>query len=198
VASGFTVSGRGDLDSLFMARVNAKRADVGYKVAGVDISNRYEPIGNGTPIAATGYKSGGVDLASLFRNISEPLGPAAQLIVGNYELANGTSPAQLSYNSTGTVSCPAATAVTPAGARAYSWLTGGAANQCELMVTVTAGSFTSGTVGAWVNLGTTQLYTRGAAAAGRQSVSFNVQIRNASSGAILATANGCVLTCDRQ
>jgi hypothetical protein len=72
--SGYTVSGRGDLDALFALRVNAKRADVGYQVSGSDISNRYEPIGAGTPITATGYKTGGSDLASLFRSISQPIG----------------------------------------------------------------------------------------------------------------------------
>lgn len=82
MASGFTVSGRGDLDALFLARVNAKRADVGFQVAGVDISNRYEPIGAGTPIAATGFKSGGTDLASLFRNIGEPVATVLNLTAG--------------------------------------------------------------------------------------------------------------------
>lgn len=73
MATGYTVSGRGDLDALFLARVSAKRADVGLRVAGVDLSNRFEPIGAGTPIAATGFRSGGTDLASLFRSISQPL-----------------------------------------------------------------------------------------------------------------------------
>jgi hypothetical protein len=73
VASGLLKAGV-DLDTLLMARVNAKRADVGLKVGGVDISNRFETIGAGTPIAATGFKSAGTDLANLFRSISEPLG----------------------------------------------------------------------------------------------------------------------------
>jgi hypothetical protein len=73
MASGLKKAGV-DLDTLLMARVNAKRADVGLRVAGVDISNRYETIGGASPIAATGFKSAGVDLASLFRNISAPLG----------------------------------------------------------------------------------------------------------------------------
>jgi hypothetical protein len=62
-----------NLDTLFMARVNAKRADVGIRSAGVDVSNRWETIGTGTPIAATNIRSAGTDLASLFRNISQPL-----------------------------------------------------------------------------------------------------------------------------
>jgi hypothetical protein len=59
-----------DLDTLFAARTSAKRADVGFKVAGVDVSNRYETIGAASPIAATGFKAAGVDLASLFRGMS--------------------------------------------------------------------------------------------------------------------------------
>jgi len=65
--SGYIVSGRGDLDALFALRVSAQRADVGYKVANVDLSNRYEQIGASTPIVATGFKTGGTDLASLFK-----------------------------------------------------------------------------------------------------------------------------------
>lgn len=69
MASGYTVSGRGDLDALFAGRVSAKRGDVVYQVAGVDISNRYEPIGASTPIAATVFKYQGTDLANLFMGI---------------------------------------------------------------------------------------------------------------------------------
>lgn len=73
MASGYIVSGRGDLDSLFLARSSAKAGNVGYQVGGVDISNRYEPIGAGTPIAATGYKYANTDLANIFRGSGQPL-----------------------------------------------------------------------------------------------------------------------------
>ena len=79
-----------DFDSLFMARVNAKRADVGIKVAGVDISNRYEPIGSGSPITATNFKTVGTDVASLFRNIGEPLGSSYAMTAGNYDTGFGS------------------------------------------------------------------------------------------------------------
>jgi hypothetical protein len=49
-------SGGTDLDALFMARVNAARAAVGYQVAGVDLAQRFEPIGGGTPRAAVGRR----------------------------------------------------------------------------------------------------------------------------------------------
>lgn len=72
MATGFVVVGRGDLDALFKARTTAKRSDINYRVAGVDISNRFEQIGASTPIANTGFKYGGTDLAQLFKNISAP------------------------------------------------------------------------------------------------------------------------------
>jgi hypothetical protein len=62
-----------DIDTKFMARVNAKIADVGFKVAGVDISNRYEARGSAAAIANTGLKAAAVDLATLFRDINAPL-----------------------------------------------------------------------------------------------------------------------------
>lgn len=68
--SGYSVSGRGDLDSLFMKRASTARANVGYQVGGIDIADRYEKIGGTTPIAATGFKSGGTDLASLFAGVN--------------------------------------------------------------------------------------------------------------------------------
>jgi hypothetical protein len=72
MASGYTVSGRGDLDTLFKLRTGTKRPDVAFKVADVDISNRYEQIAGGSPIAATGFKAaGGVDLSTLFKNVND-------------------------------------------------------------------------------------------------------------------------------
>lgn len=63
-----------DLDSLFLPLEGTKRADVNIDSnGGVDISNRFEPIDDGTPIANTGIQSGGVDIATLFRDINEPV-----------------------------------------------------------------------------------------------------------------------------
>lgn len=73
MVSNYIVTGRGDLDALFLARSSAKRADVGFYVAGVDVSNRWEPRGAATPIAATGFYAGGTDLANLFRSAGAPL-----------------------------------------------------------------------------------------------------------------------------
>jgi len=65
--SNITVNGV-DLDSIFDALETTKRADVGYSVSGVDISNRYEPSSGGDQIAYnTNYTSVGTDLRYLFR-----------------------------------------------------------------------------------------------------------------------------------
>lgn len=62
-----------DIDTLFLARESTKRADVNIDANGTDISNLFEPIGDGTAIANTGIQAGGVDIATLFRDINEPL-----------------------------------------------------------------------------------------------------------------------------
>lgn len=68
MASGYVVSGRGDLDGLFKARTSTAIANTGYQVAGVDLAQRYEPRAGSTAIANTGYKSASADLASLFKD----------------------------------------------------------------------------------------------------------------------------------
>ena len=69
MASGYVTSlgawDADDLDDILKARVSAKGADVGYEVAGVDISNRYEALGGGTKTDDVGYESGGSDISNL-------------------------------------------------------------------------------------------------------------------------------------
>lgn len=67
MASGYLVNST-DLDDIFLALETTKRADVGYSVGGVDISNRYEPSSGGDQIGYdTHYTSTGTDLRYLFR-----------------------------------------------------------------------------------------------------------------------------------
>lgn len=80
MATGITTSNgaysNDDLDTLFKARTSTKAADVGYDSnGGVDISNRFEPIGATTKIADTGYVTNegswtGQDLADIFMDIN--------------------------------------------------------------------------------------------------------------------------------
>jgi hypothetical protein len=71
MATGYTcisASVRVDIDTLFAARTTTKRADVGYKVAGSDISNLFEQSSGGDLIGFdTGFKTGGTDIATLFK-----------------------------------------------------------------------------------------------------------------------------------
>lgn len=71
MTTGYVVSGRGDLDGLFMARSAAAIANTGFKSnGGVDLAQRFEPRGGATAIADTGFKAGASDLAQLFRDIT--------------------------------------------------------------------------------------------------------------------------------
>lgn len=67
MATGITVNNV-DLDSIFKARQTAKRADVGFIVNGVDISNRYEAANDPEKQITfdTNFKSESTDLRYLF------------------------------------------------------------------------------------------------------------------------------------
>lgn len=71
MTTGYVVSGRGDLDTLFKARTSAAIANTNYKSnGGVDLAQRFEPRGAAAPIADTGFKAGANDLAALFMNLA--------------------------------------------------------------------------------------------------------------------------------
>lgn len=60
----------------------------------------------------------------------------------------------------------------------------------EALATVTSGTLSSGTAGTWLNLGTTQTWTRtkGGASSGTSTVTFTVQIRKVGTTTVLDTA----------
>jgi len=71
MATGYVVSGRGDLDGLFKPRSSAAAANTNFASnGGVDLAQRFEPRGATAAIAATGFKSGATDLAQIFMDIS--------------------------------------------------------------------------------------------------------------------------------
>ena len=72
MTSNFNTGGI-DLDSVFLALTGTKRADVNFDVAGIDISNRFEPYTTGTKASATNYFAGASDLSDLFQSGSVPL-----------------------------------------------------------------------------------------------------------------------------
>lgn len=65
MATGFKKNGV-DLDDLFEPRTTTAIANTGYKIAGVDLAQRYEKVASGSAIAATGFKLNGADLNTLF------------------------------------------------------------------------------------------------------------------------------------
>lgn len=79
---------------------------------------------------------------------------------------------------------------TPAGI-SNTWLLGGAASSAEVRATVTAGATTAGDVtGAWLGLGVNRSWRCGLVndAAGVASASLTIEVRNASTLAVLDTA----------
>lgn len=71
----------------------------------------------------------------------------------------------------------------------YNWLSGGSAANYDIRATILSGTFSSGSVGTWLNLSGTRSWTRGAAAGTFQSVTALFEIRNASTLVVLASAN---------
>ena len=72
--SGYKVKINGtdvDLDSIFATRTLSPTANVGYKVNGTDLSDRFEPLttSNGQVTFDVNYKSSGVDLRYIFASI---------------------------------------------------------------------------------------------------------------------------------
>lgn len=81
--SKYTVNGV-DLDTIFKARSSVKRADIGIKVGGVDISNRYEPTNGSDQITTnTDIKTNNTDLRYVFQkyDYTPPVTSANYLII---------------------------------------------------------------------------------------------------------------------
>lgn len=70
-----------------------------------------------------------------------------------------------------------------------TWMLAGSGGDYEARATLNSGALSSGTTGTWLSLGTTRAWsvTR-SGAAGVSSANLTVEIRLASSGAVLATA----------
>ena len=92
MATGYIVTGRGDLDALFKARSSAAAANTGFlSNGGVDLAQRFEPRGATTAIAATGFKNGATDLASIFMDFAAAADPV--LITRTMTVGTTGSPA---------------------------------------------------------------------------------------------------------
>lgn len=100
------------------------------------------------------------------------------------ELAAGTATAGYRINSGGTVDTLRNGAATGEG----TWLLGGSAGDFEVFINVTSGSLSSGTAGSWVNLGSTQTWTRARTGPGVATCIFTVTIRDVATQTTQATA----------
>lgn len=104
MTTGYVVSGRGDLDGLFLARTSTAASNVNFKSnGGVDLSQRFEPRGATTAIANTGFKSGSTDLAQIFKDITlASIATSLNMTAGNFV---ETTPARTNtgYATTGLV-----------------------------------------------------------------------------------------------
>jgi hypothetical protein len=191
MASGYVVAGRGDLDALFMARVSAARAGVGYYVASSDIANRYEPIGSGTPIAATKFvASNGSDLASLFRDINQPL--------LSFPVANGAYTAQglgipgvtASYVLDSTALILASDGTEFGLANLGNWISPASGmNLYSAFASTVSGTPINGgaALNTWLNLGTSRQWMLYRGTNGTSTGVMQIQIRRDSDSAIMKT-----------
>lgn len=112
-----------------------------------------------------------------------------QLSTASYSRSQNT--ASFSFLSTGEFQATNGAAISTQ----YNWLLGGAASSVDLRVTPTSGSFSTGITGAWINLGTTRTFTRtwpGGMAS--ESVTATVELRNASTAVVLASATITLVT----
>lgn len=182
MASGIARAGV-DLDSLFLARVSAKIADVGYRVAGVDISNRYEGRGGTTAIANTGLTSVGVDLASLFRNISAPL-VALTARTASASAASIGATATYALSSTGDILASVSSSnVVDVG----DWISpqSGMAGYA-VFASRLSGVTITGTLDTWLALSSSRSWTITRSTTGTSTATMSVQIRRISDSVVVA------------
>lgn len=76
----------------------------------------------------------------------------------------------------------------------YSPTTTAIGSSYQIRITPTAGSFTSGTVNAWLTISSARIWT--VSTTGLQSVDFTIEIRDTSAGTVLASTTGNSIDCD--
>lgn len=121
-----------------------------------------------------------------------PPPPPAEVVLldGNYDsFAFEPATASFSYTASNDGSLLASA---QSGGQSYDWLTGsGSASDYDIRWTTKPGSDDpdTGTTGTWLNLGTTRAWTIDRSASGGQLYEATVEIRNTSTGTVLASAD---------
>jgi hypothetical protein len=104
MATGYVVTGRGDLDGLFLPRTSAAIANTGFlSNGGVDLAQRFEPRGASTAIPNTGFRAGATDLAQLFKNIADAAIPTALNMTAGSFTEGGTGRTNTGYALSGLI-----------------------------------------------------------------------------------------------
>ena len=108
--------------------------------------------------------------------------PVIRLDAATY--SGTTSATTLELRSDGTVYVTVDSATT----YQYNWITSFPTTNYDVRATIVSGTFTSGTAGSWLNLGTTRSWSRNATIGNIQTVTADFEIRNATTLVVLATA----------
>jgi hypothetical protein len=189
MATGYIVSGRGDLDDLFRARSSAAIANTNFRSnGGVDLAQRFEPRGSTAAIANTNFRAGANDLAQLFMGINawvvslfaheiadDQIQPSAAL--ASYALDNS---GDIRQSTTGATNVDIGDWVTPKSAAPGTF-------QCR--ATLVSGSIpTTGTMNTWEALTTARSWSRQQNTNGTSTSVILVEIRDGT-GPTLASAN---------
>lgn len=189
--TGYKKADGTDLESVFAPYTSGTKAAVtGYKnSAGTDLSDLFAPVSAGSPAAATGFKiSGGTDLGNVFA----AAGSIASVSISDQTISNsstGTATAAYYLRSSGQAQKSrdvGSTLMNISG----EWLVAGSASQFEARATLQSGSNpTSGnSLGVWHPLSADVFWGVSRGTLGTTSSTLLVEIRLASSGAVLDSA----------
>lgn len=188
--SGFKAPGGVDLDSLFATRVTTAGSNSGFQNTAVDLSQRYEVRGATTAIGVTGFQVSGVDLNQKYKGLSAARVQLQAVVRHQISIAPTDARAGFRLNSSGVQESGVGTTAI-SYTTDLSWLLTGTNSQYDARATLTAGSNpTTGTMGTWLNLGTTREWKNEATGAGEAfDTTMTVEIRDASTLTVLATCS---------
>jgi hypothetical protein len=109
----------------------------------------------------------------------------SDITITDIVVSPSTATASFTLNSSGTYTC--AGSIKPADG---TWLKGtGTGSDYEARLTVVSGTFTTGTTGSWVSLGTSRQWILAQISVGSSSAAGTLEIRDPSSGVVFTSCN---------
>lgn len=189
MASGYRSAGV-DFDDLFDPYVEGPTAqDCGRRVGGTDLSRRYAHIQYGSKRADVGYRLGGMDVSNLWAargsaQYDAVTIPNPSVSGSSYTAASPNGHAAFSFRSNGMVQN---WTNNPNGVtRTFGpWLIKGVASNFEIRYTKIEGDANPSGLNAWLNLGTDR-YCGFDVTLGSASCHLLIEIRRASTGVVMA------------